>query len=292
MYWSRAQRLAQDELCACSVVKRGCGRRSGPEAYFSRGGPPGFLSTSLVMLNCGRTLRIAAVCLGLPVCSVSAQTDSRLAVGASVTTRVTTSSEAGGGAAVGFEWRLGHGTPGWGWQTSLFSWFDTDVQGPVATDTFALGHVRIRPIMAGYGYTWVRGRPAITAGLVGGYTLNSFRLDSDALAEYAQRLGASGIDSEATNAFAVKPEVQVWYDLNRRLGLKLNGGYLIAHPSLVIRSSLGEDVQSDSRRYVPDHSWNRIFALLTSAHHAPSLAFCAHRPRRDRRGRGGGPYRH
>ena len=54
-----------------------------------------------------------------------AQTDSRLAVGASVTTRVATSSDAGDSAAVGFEWRLGHATPGWGWQTSLFSWFDT-----------------------------------------------------------------------------------------------------------------------------------------------------------------------
>ena len=195
------------------------------------------------MPNLGTALCMSAVLLW-PVSRVSAQTDNRLAVGASVTTRVTTSSDAGGGATVGFEWRLGHGTPGWGWQTSLFNWFDTDVQGPVAATTFDLGHVRVRPIMAGYGYSWVRGRTAITADLVGGYTLNSFRLDATALAEYARRLGATGIESEATNAFAVKPEVQVWYDISPRFGLKLNGGYLIAHPSLVIRSSLGEDVRS------------------------------------------------
>jgi len=181
--------------------------------------------------------------LFLTVCRVGAQTDNRLAVGASVTTRVTTSSDAGGGATVGFEWRLGHGTPGWGWQLQLFSWFDTNVQGPVSTTTLELGHVRVRPIMAGYGYTWVHRRAAITADLVAGYSLNSFRLDAPALAEYASRLGATGIESEATNAFAVKPEVQVWYDINSRFGLKLNGGYLIAHPSLVIRSSLGEDVR-------------------------------------------------
>jgi len=186
---------------------------------------------------------IAAASIAWPVSNVSAQTGSRLAVGASVTTRVTTSSDTGGGAALGFEWRPGHATPGWGWQTSLFGWFDTDVQGLLATSTFDLGHVRVRPIMAGYGYTWVRGRTAITADLVGGYTLNSFRLDSTALAEYSRRLGAAAVASEATNAFAVKPEIQVWYDINRRFGLKLNGGYLIAHPSLVIRSSLGEDVR-------------------------------------------------
>jgi hypothetical protein len=195
------------------------------------------------MVKCGRTICTVAVSVVLSVCNASAQTDSRLAVGASVTTRVTTSSDAHGSAAVGFEWRLGHATPGWGWQTSLFGWFDTDVEGPVATSRIDLGHVRVRPIMAGYGYTWVRGRTAITADLVGGYTLNSFRLDGPALADYAQRLGATGVESEATNAFALKPEVQVWYDINNRFGLRLNGGYLIAHPSLVIRSSLGEDVR-------------------------------------------------
>ena len=108
---------------------------------------------------------------------------------------------------------------------------------------FSLGHVRVRPIMMGYGYSWVRGRTAITADLVGGYTLNSFRLDSAALEEYAQRLGATGVEAEATNAFALKPEVQVWYDINRRFGLRLTGGYLIAHPSVVITSSLGEDIR-------------------------------------------------
>jgi hypothetical protein len=39
----------------------------------------------------------------------------------------------------------------------------------------------------------------------------------------------------------LKPEVQVWYDVNSRFGLKLEGGYLIARPSVVITSSLGED---------------------------------------------------
>jgi hypothetical protein len=191
-------------------------------------------------------ISISTAIAAMVFCAVdaSAQTDSRLAVGASVTTRVARSSDASGGAAVGFEWRLGTGTPGWGWQTSLFSWFDTDVQGTVATRSIDLGHVRVRPIMVGYGYTWVRRRMALTADLVGGYSLNSFRLDGAAAAEYVQRLGAIGVEAEATNAFAAKPEVQVWYDVNQRFGLKLNGGYLIAHPSLLIRSSLGEDVRS------------------------------------------------
>jgi hypothetical protein len=102
--------------------------------------------------------------------------------------------------------------------------------------------------MVGYGYTWIRGRSAITADLVGGFALNSFHVDGPAAAEYL-RLGGTDVRAEATNTLAVKPEVQVWYDLNRRLGLKINGGYLITRPSVTIRSSLGSDkwsVNADS----------------------------------------------
>ncbi len=176
------------------------------------------------------------------VAPARAQTDSRLAVGGSLTTRAASSSEAGGSATIGFEWRLGHAIPGWGVQNSIFSWFDTDVQGTVGSGTVGLGNMRIRPIMAGYGYTWVRGRLALTGDVVGGYSFNSFKLDASAVQEYSRRLGATGIDAEATNAFALKPEIQGWYDLNSRFGLKIDCGYLISRPSVVITSSLGEDV--------------------------------------------------
>ena len=41
----------------------------------------------------------------------------------------------------------------------------------------------------------------------GGFAFNSFHLDPSAFTEY-QRRGATGIDSEATNTLAIKPEVQ------------------------------------------------------------------------------------
>jgi hypothetical protein len=191
-----------------------------------------------------RALWTAAAVIVLSVCDARAQTDSRLAIGLSVTARAPSSSDASGSADVSLELRLGHGRRGWDWQNAFFGWFNTEVHGPIAARVLDLGALRVRPIMAGYGYSWIRGRTALTADLVGGYTLNSFQMDPTALAEYSQRLGATRVESEATNAFAAKPEVQVWYDLNPRFGLKLSGGYLIARPSIVIRSSLGEDVRS------------------------------------------------
>jgi hypothetical protein len=194
------------------------------------------------MLKRFRVLPAATALLLLFVTQARAQTDSRLAIGGSITARAASASESGGSAGAGFEWRLGHTKPGWGIENSVFSWFDTEVQGTIGPGAIQLGNMRIRPIMAGYGYTWVRGRLAITGDLVGGYSFNSLKLDASAVQEYSRRLGATGIDAEATNAFALKPEIQVWYDLNSRFGLKIDGGYLIARPSVVITSSLGEDV--------------------------------------------------
>src|SRR5207244_4241233 len=112
-----------------------------------------------------RTAVCAAALLALTihVPEACAQIDNRLAVGMSVTSRIASSSSAAGTADVGFELRLGHERPGWGPEVSFFSWFDTDVQQSLAGRQSELGQLRIRPIMAGYGYTWNRGRTTLTA---------------------------------------------------------------------------------------------------------------------------------
>src|SRR3954464_11133610 len=87
---------------------------------------------------------VASILLSAP--GVFAQTDSRLAVGASVTTRVATSEEAGSGAAINFEWRIGHAIPGWGPQLSLFSWYDPDVQRPLGAGVMDVVHILVKPL--------------------------------------------------------------------------------------------------------------------------------------------------
>jgi hypothetical protein len=202
------------------------------------------------------------VLIGAAFCASNAraQVDNRLAVGMSVTARVASSSGADGSADVGFELRLGHERDGWGWQYSFFNWFDTGVRyEPVAGRTIDLGQLRLRPMMAGYGYTRLRGRAAVTADVIAGYAFNSFELDAGALADYRNRLGATAVESKATNAFVVKPEAQVWYDLSPRIGLKVSGGYLIARPSVTVTTSLGED-----RRSVDADTFLITFGLVYS----------------------------
>lgn len=188
-----------------------------------------------------RAVLVTLILIGVSAGHARAQMNNRLAAGVIVGV----ASARGGDPSpeVSFEMRIGHERAGWGPQLSLFNWFDTGLHQPIASSTVEVGNLRARPMMAGYGYTWVRGRTTLTADLLAGYSVNSFELDSIAQTDYIQRLGAARVDAKATNAFAVKPEMSMWYDLNTRFGLKLTAGYLVSRPSIVITSSLGEDVR-------------------------------------------------
>jgi hypothetical protein len=168
------------------------------------------------------------------------QIENRLAVGLSTTGQIADSSRTDGTVTFGLEWRFGHSKPGWGWQYA-FNWFDTGVNQPIAGQKVDFGHLHIRPVMGGYGYTWVRGRTSLTADLVAGYAFSSFDLSPAADEMYRARLGARTVTSEAGNTFVVNPEVHGWYDLTKRIGLKISGGLMVARPSVTMFSTLGED---------------------------------------------------
>jgi hypothetical protein len=184
------------------------------------------------------------VCALLPAVEAHAQVDNRLALGVSVTNRLTNSSGTANNSDLGLELRIGHERPRWGWEYAFFGWFDLGVRQAGTALEGDLGNLRMRPIMAGYGYTKVRGRATVTADLVGGYSFNSFQLAPSAAADYQARTGGRNVDGHAGNAFALKPEVQIWYDLSDRFGLRVTGGYLFARPSVTISSTLGDDTRS------------------------------------------------
>jgi len=165
-----------------------------------------------------------------------------------VTSSVATSDTAGSSASVGLEMRLGHETEKWGWQTSFFSWFDTDVQRQTPIPNSQFGRLRVRPVMIGYGYGRSFRRVDVTIDVVGGIAFNSYHPDPETIAA-RKAAGATDLHGESTNSLAIKPEVQLWYDLNRRWGLRMAGGYLITRPTVSVTSSLGADrmpVRADS----------------------------------------------
>jgi hypothetical protein len=173
-----------------------------------------------------------------------AQSEGRFAVGGEMTVRVPPGTGSGDTANAskgpGLLWRFGHGKEGWGWHWGL-GWYSTDVDRIVGASEVELGEIRIRPILAGYGYTHIIGRTTMSAKMLGGYALTKMALAPAASDAYRDRLGASAISVDSTNTFAAKPEVSAWFDVNEKIGINVSGGYMIARPNVTVRSTLGED---------------------------------------------------
>jgi len=54
-------------------------------------------------------------------------------------------------------------------------------------------------------------------------------------------LGGRSLTVDVSNTFTAKPQVNVWYDLGKKVGLNVSAGYVVARPTLMIRSTLGTE---------------------------------------------------
>jgi hypothetical protein len=171
-----------------------------------------------------------------------AQTEGTLSLGANFTTWLPRDPAAHVDRSIGLLWRFGHPETGWGWHWGL-NWFETSVDRTVGGRNVTLGELHVRPFMAGYGYTRVLGRTAITGEVIGGFALNSFTITPDATDAYHDRLGARSVRADAANALVLRPGVSMWYDVNKKIGINVNAGYIIARPRVTVTTSLGEDAR-------------------------------------------------
>jgi hypothetical protein len=172
-----------------------------------------------------------------------AQSEGQFAVGGSLSARAAMGEHTDGHLGPGLLWRFGHAKTGWGWQYGL-NWFSTHVDEAIGDVSTEFGELKVRPVMGGYGYTQVVGRTAITAKVIGGYAFSSISLNPGATDAFRDRLGARSVSIDAANTFVVKPEISAWYDINKKVGLNVSGGYMVARPHVTVKSSLGEDRRS------------------------------------------------
>ena len=185
---------------------------------------------------------LVVVCAFAAAPRVSAQEGNRFALGANFTMRAPNSTLTHAAKGPGIAWRFGHDQTGWGWHYGL-GWYSLDVDRRIGGRTTDLGEIRIRPLMAGYGYTHVLGRVAVTTDVLGGYSFATFGLSTAAREAYLTRLGAQSVDADVTGSPVVKPEVGMWLDMTRKMGINVNAAYIIARPRMTISSALGSDVQ-------------------------------------------------
>jgi len=173
-----------------------------------------------------------------------AQSGGKFAVGANIGTRFAPSSTVGGDHfGIGLLWRIGHSKEGFGWEWGL-NWFTSDVDRSFNGEPpFDLGDLHIRPLMAGYGYTHRIGPTAIKGSIQGGYAFTSFEAEPHVADIYSTRLGAHSFSTDASNTIVVRPQVSVWHDISRKIGLNVTAGYMIARPTLTISTSMGVERQ-------------------------------------------------
>lgn len=170
-----------------------------------------------------------------------AQTDGTLALGWEAGAMLPSDTSASGGNDLGIVWRFGRDETGWGWHWGL-NWYETTLTRQVGGTRVELGDLHVRPITMGYGFTYVAGRTAIIADMLGGFAFTSMSMSPAARDSY-QRIGQNGARLDAGMTWIARPEVLVWYDLSKNFGLVFNVGYMFARPTLTISTSAGQDVR-------------------------------------------------
>lgn len=140
----------------------------------------------------------------------------------------------------GLLWRFGTSKGGWGFHWGL-NWYAVKLERPIGGQITELGELHVRPLMAGYGYTYLIRRYSITADVLGGYAIGTMNISDPAIAAYRRTLGAPSAFASATNTLVLKPEIGVWYDVNKKVYVNLNAGYMIARPDVLVETIAGID---------------------------------------------------
>lgn len=103
-----------------------------------------------------------------------------------------------------------------------FGWYRADLMLPGLAGEAEVARLRVRPLMAGIGYTWVAGRVATGVSINAGVSFNSIRVDDAFRASFGP--GAQ-VQADVSNSFAMRPQLRVEYEVARKVGVYSSLGY-------------------------------------------------------------------
>lgn len=201
------------------------------------------LLTGLLFVAASAVLPSAASAQPAPPLAAPADTRCErmaVAVGLSVSARRGADDRTIGHISPGPVLRIGRGCTGWGVQTGL-GWFSADLEQPLGSTVTGFGELKIRPILAGYGYTRRIGPATVTGKLMAGYAVNSFEMRQAYEDGYRLQRGAQSVTTDVSNSLVLKPEVTSWIDMGPKVSMNVSVGYAIARPDVTVTSSLGQD---------------------------------------------------
>jgi hypothetical protein len=141
------------------------------------------------------------------------------------------------GAALVYRWHSFHS--GWG-PTIGLDWHSTNFDRTLGGVDAPLGSLRMRAVLAGVGHTHQFGHFSASGSLSAGYTFNHFTLAGDAIPTFA-RTGVSLVGAHVDNSWIAKPDLSVWYDVFRHVGVGVSAAYLVARPEQTITTTAGTE---------------------------------------------------
>jgi hypothetical protein len=139
------------------------------------------------------------------------------------------------GLAVAYRWHSFHS--GWG-PTFGLDWHTTDFDQTLGEMNAPLGSLRMRALLAGFGHTNHMGRFSASENVSGGYAFNHFNVSAGAFPTFAST-GVSLVGAHVDNSWVARPDVAVWYDVFRHVGVGVSAAYLVARPHETITTETG-----------------------------------------------------
>ena len=184
------------------------------------------------------TLATDAHAQGNPVDSAVAH----VGVGAGITFVDPSSNEASRsqGAAFVYRWHSFHSH--WG-PTFALDWHSTDFTFPLASGSAPLGTLRMRALLAGFGRSQRFGRFSTSASVSGGYSFNDLSVSAGAGPAFASA-GTPLLGVNVDNSAVVRPDVAVWYDLTKHVGVGVSAAYMFSRPQATITTVAGDQVHN------------------------------------------------
>jgi Outer membrane protein beta-barrel domain len=201
----------------------------------------------MMMTTRGISLGLAAALVLGAAAPVSAQSVGRVSAGGSVALNTMTDSDVENSFSIAPLVRL---NPRRGWRlATAFNWVTADLKNPGGGDD-KFARLKVRPVMAGIGYTFGPDRTLFNVSVVAGPSFNAVDFHD----EYIERISSTPT-IDADNSFAIRPGFSVTPTLARRVGLTAFTGYMFNRPKIVYRN--GTSFQIDDR-------WNADSFVLSA----------------------------
>jgi len=165
-----------------------------------------------------------------------------MGVGAGITFDRPVSNEGHSAQGVVFVYRWHSFHSNWG-PTFGIDWHSNDFDRSLGSVNAPIGSLQTRALLAGYGHTerfWHRF--SASASVNGGYSFNNFSQSTLAVPTF-KSAGISLVGVSVDNSWVFKPDVAVWYDVFKHVGIGVSAAYFLSRPNETVTTATG--VQSD-----------------------------------------------